>query len=140
MATISINPLDLDANLFIGVKIPLYFSDVSSFDMNNTTVEHIKTKLKNLIFTSEGERVMNPTFGCNFNRIIFEPNNSSEMEFYIDTHIREKISKWILEVTVDDIKIDTERLDSKAIDVLIIYSIIYEPEKKETMSFSINMG
>ena len=140
MATISINPLDLDANLFIGVKIPLYFSDVSSFDMNNTTVEHIKTKLKNLIFTSEGERVMNPTFGCNFNRIIFEPNNSSEMEFYIDTHIREKISKWILEVKVDDIKIDTERLDSKAIDVLIIYSIIYEPEKKETMSFSINMG
>jgi len=135
-----INPLDFDNNAFIGLKLPLFYSDNQSFNMNMVTVDHVKTKLKNLIFTQEGERVMNPTFGCDFNKVLFEQETGDNMVFYIESHIKDKIKTWIPEVEVQEVKINVDLYTQHAINVLIIYKIIYEPDTKENLSFTINMN
>jgi phage baseplate assembly protein W len=49
------------------------------FDVGHTAEvtqeEHIREMIKQVLFTSPGERVNQPTFGCGLLQLLFEPNN-----------------------------------------------------------------
>ena len=65
-----VNPLDLQKNIAIGVALP--FNAPGVFKSTYTTKDQIKSNLVNLLLTSVGERVMNPNFGCELKRFVFE--------------------------------------------------------------------
>jgi phage baseplate assembly protein W len=115
--TIRVNPLDLQKNIAIGVSLP--FNAPGVFYSTYTTKDQIKSNLVNLLLTSIGERVMNPNFGCELKRFVFEginENNISDLKISINN----SISLYIPEITVSSIDVISNK-DSNLIDITVSY-------------------
>jgi phage baseplate assembly protein W len=113
--TIRVNPLDLQKNIAIGVSLP--FS--KPFTSTYTTKDQIKSNLVNLLLTDVGERVMNPTFGCELKRFIFE-GITDENASLITESITNSINIFVPEVTVTNITV-IPNTDYNLIDINIDY-------------------
>ena len=115
--TIRVNPLDLQGNIAIGVALP--FNAPGVFKSTYTTKDQIKSNLVNLLLTDVGERVMNPTFGCNLKRFIFEGITENNID-NLKENLSDSIAVFVPEVSVTDI-IVVPNNDFNAIDLTINY-------------------
>ena len=113
--TIRVNPLDLQKNIAIGVSLPF----TKPFTSTYTTKDQIKSNLVNLLLTDVGERVMNPTFGCELKRFIFE-GITDENASLITESITNSINIFVPEVTVTNITV-IPNTDYNLIDINIDY-------------------
>jgi phage baseplate assembly protein W len=113
--TIRVNPLDLQKNIAIGVSLPFN----KPFNSTYTTKDQIKSNLVNLLLTDIGERVMNPLFGCNLKRFIFEGITETNIE-NLKANLLNSISIFVPEITVVEIAI-TPNVDYNLIDLSINY-------------------
>ena len=59
--------------------------------------EHIRDMIKQILFTSPGERVNRPTFGSGLNQLIFEPN-SVELISTVQFLVKGSLQEWLSEV------------------------------------------
>jgi hypothetical protein len=59
--------------------------------------EHIRDMIKQVLFTSPGERVNRPTFGSGLNQLIFEPN-SVELISTVQFLVKGSLQEWLSEV------------------------------------------
>jgi phage baseplate assembly protein W len=116
--TIRVNPLDLRKNIAIGVSLPFKGPFKSTF----TTKDQIKSNLINLLLTNKGERVMNPNFGCDIKRQLFE-TITNETEQKIINNIVEAVNTFIPEIQLLNIII-TPNADLNLMNVIIDYKII----------------
>jgi phage baseplate assembly protein W len=116
--TIRVNPLDLRKNIAIGVSLPFKGPFKSTF----TTKDQIKSNLINLLLTSKGERVMNPTFGCDIKNQLFQ-NITTALEQNIIDSIIESVNMFIPEVRLVNIEI-IPNTDLNQISITIDYRII----------------
>jgi phage baseplate assembly protein W len=131
--TIRVNPLDLRKNIAIGVSLP--FNGTGVFNKTYTTKDQIKSNLINLLLTDIGERVMNPNFGCNLRRFLFEGITNSNMEAVVAS-LGSSIATFIPEITVTDIQI-IPTTDSNTIDININYYLkISQTPDKVTVQFN----
>jgi phage baseplate assembly protein W len=117
--TIRINPLDLQKNTSIGVSLP--FNGQGVFNKTFTTRDQIKSNMVNLILTNKGERIMNPEFGADVRRSLFEQITDNTSTNITD-HIISAVSTFIPEVTLTNVDVTTIP-DSNTINVLIEYKI-----------------
>ena len=115
--TTRINPLDLQGNIAIGVALP--FNAPGVFKSTYTTKDQIKSNLVNLLLTDVGERVMNPTFGCDLKRFIFEGITESNIN-NLKESLANSIAVFVPEVSVTDIII-VPNTDFNTIDLTINY-------------------
>jgi len=113
--TIRVNPLDLQKNIAIGVSLPFNKPFTSTY----TTKDQIKSNLVNLLLTDIGERVMNPNFGCNLKRYLFE-NISDVNSEKIKNAVLSSVGYYIPEITVTSIAV-TPNTDYNSIDVSVNY-------------------
>jgi len=131
--TIRVNPLDLQKNIAIGVALP--FNGPGVFKSTYTTKDQIKSNLINLLLTDVGERVMNPNFGTNLKRFLFEGITNINNEALIDS-LNNSISIYIPEITVTDI-ILTPTTDSNLINLTINYYLnISQTPDQVTVQFT----
>jgi hypothetical protein len=100
--TIRVNPLDLQKNIAIGVSLP--FDGPGVFNSTYTTKDQIKSNLVNLLLTSIGERVMNPNFGTELKKFLFEGITDSNSEL-LKNSLLNSIAIYIPEITVTDIAV-----------------------------------
>ncbi len=87
--------------------------------------EAIRGKIIQVLFTTPGERVHQPTFGCGLFNLVFEPNNTllaSAMEFTVG----QALNRWLS----DDILVDATEV--KSVEETITIEIAYT--KKEDLS------
>jgi phage baseplate assembly protein W len=117
--TIRVNPLDLQKNIAIGVSLP--FNGPGVFNSTYTTKDQIKSNLVNLLLTSIGERVMNPNFGTELKRFLFEGITDSNLE-YIQNSVLNSIAIYIPEITVTSIIVQPNT-DYNSIDLNIDYKV-----------------
>jgi phage baseplate assembly protein W len=113
--TIRVNPLDLQKNIAIGVSLPFNKPFTSTY----TTKDQIKSNLVNLLLTDIGERVMNPNFGCNLKRYLFENINDVNSE-KIKNAVLSSVGYYVPEVTITSIAV-TPNTDYNSIDVSVGY-------------------
>ena len=64
------------------------------FESSYTTKEAVITNLKNLILTQKGERIMQPNFGTDIRKVLFENNTDDVRDLLINT-IDEDIKYWL---------------------------------------------
>jgi len=113
--TIRVNPLDLQKNIAIGVSLPFNKPFTSTY----TTKNQIKSNLVNLLLTDMGERVMNPNFGCNLKRYLFENINDVNAE-KVKNAVLSSVGYYIPEITVTSIAV-TPNTDYNSIDISVNY-------------------
>jgi len=131
--TIRVNPLDLQKNIAIGVSLP--FNGPGVFNSTYTTKDQIKSNLVNLLLTDIGERVMNPGFGCNLQRFLFEGITDSNLELLTE-NVANSIAIFIPEVTVKNI-IATPDTDYNLVSLTIEYVLnISQTPDQVTVQFN----
>ncbi len=117
--TTRINPLDLQKNISIGVSLP--FNGPGVFNKTYSTRDQIKSNMINLILTNKGERVMNPEFGSDVRRSLFE-QITDDLNTIISEKITTSVSIFIPEVTITNINVTTNP-DENTINVVVNYKI-----------------
>jgi phage baseplate assembly protein W len=117
--TIRVNPLDLQKNIAIGVSLP--FNGPGVFNSTYTTKDQIKSNLVNLLLTSIGERVMNPNFGTELKRFLFEGITDSNSEL-LKNSVLNSIAIYIPDITVTNIIVQPNT-DYNSIDLNIDYVV-----------------
>ena len=131
--TIRVNPLDLQKNIAIGVALP--FNGPGVFKSTYTTKDQIKSNLVNLLLTDTGERIMNPNFGTNLKRFLFEGITDNNLETLKD-NILNSILSYISEITVTNI-ILVPNTDNNLVDLTIEYYLnISQTPDQVTVQFT----
>ena len=102
-----IDPLDLEANIAVGVALPLANPKGGGFALNYTTLEQAKTNLRSLLKTNRGERYMQPLFGADLMSALFEPNTDDLIERLRDK-INEAVAQWLPYVSIKTFEISRE--------------------------------
>ena len=131
--TIRVNPLDLQKNIAIGVALP--FNGPGVFKSTYTTKDQIKSNLVNLLLTDTGERIMNPNFGTNLKRFLFEGITDNNLET-LKNNILISILNYISEITVTNIILVPDT-DNNLINLTIEYYLnISQTPDQVTVQFT----
>ena len=90
----------------------------------NNYAEHVEQLIKQVLFTSPGERINRPTFGCGLRRMVFAPNNTSGASLTQVT-VYGALETWLGSL------ISVEEVNVTAIDEKLEVSIVYILKAKQ---------
>ena len=126
---------DLNPDTFIGLKLPLGYSDSGYFNQTKTTLQQAKYNIINLIKTIPGERLGQPEFGSNLHTILFEPMNEDFSDLLEDA-VRTSIEKWLPYINIKRIKITMPNYDINRVNIAVDFGLSFEPDRFGTVSVS----
>ncbi len=128
------NLFDRD-DIALGVALP-FGPGRSNFKLNYTTLDQAKTNLVNLLLTHKGERYMQPDFGTNLRRFIFQPNTKS-LEEKVKSELLSAIRFWLPYIKVENIITDRsiENIDQYKINISLTFSVIDDIREFTTVTF-----
>ena len=121
----------------IGIGIALPFGPgVSDFKLNYTTLDQAKTNIVNLLLTHKGERFMQPDFGTDLRRFLFQPNNRV-LEGEVQNEIMDAIKYWLPYVKIENILVDKsiENIDQYRINITLTFSVMEDITEFTSVTF-----
>jgi len=104
--------------------ISVLFNGPNVFVQNTTTRENVKANLINFVLTNKGERIMDPNFGGDVRRILFDPTTNVDS---IIATLEEDINRYVPNVVVENISITTNP-DAYEASLTILYSIFNQSD------------
>lgn len=121
------NVTDIKENDYkvLGVSINETSDSNGAFAVNFTSINQAKSNLQNLILTRKGERLMQPEFGCDIWKIIFEPIIEGDIESKIENSILDAVNAWLPYLNIDTILFDYDDndIDTNKIQLEIQFSL-----------------
>ena len=75
-------------------KLPLFRDDLEGYALIKDYGELVAQNFKMLMFTSPGERIMDPRFGIGIKRFLFEQNHPTTHD-RVETRIRSQVNKYM---------------------------------------------
>lgn len=121
------NVTDIKENDYkvLGVSINETSTSNGAFAVNFTSINQAKSNLQNLILTRKGERLMQPEFGCDIWKIIFEPIVEGDIESKIEQSILDAVNTWLPYLNIDTILFDYDEndIDSNRLQLEIQFSL-----------------
>ena len=126
---------DLNPDTFIGLKLPMGYSDSGYFKQTKTTLQQAKYNIINLIKTIPGERLGQPAFGSQLHSILFEPMNEDFSDI-LETSIRESLAKWLPYINIKNIEITMPDYNINQVNITIDFGLSFEPDRFGTVSVS----
>lgn len=114
-----IHPLDLQPSKAVGVDLP--YTSPAVFNQTYQTKDAIKANLINYFLTNKGERYMNPNFGSNIRKLLFD-NITEERLDEIKTLVGEDIERYFPRVSPSEIQV-TSQPDTYLVTFYMSYSI-----------------
>ena len=97
-----------------------------------TADDHIRDLIEQVLFTSPGERVNRPTFGCGLNQLVFAPN-SPELAAATQFLVQGSLQQWLGDLVV----VDSAQVDSadSTLRVTISY-LVRRTQTRQTAVFT----
>ena len=90
-------PIGLDASL------PLQSNEAQGFYVLNETIkDNVKQKVKMLMLTAPGERVMIPEYGVGLRNFLFE----NDVEVDIIERIQEQVAKFLPDISIVSLEVN----------------------------------
>ena len=136
-----VNTQDLTNNDYkiLGIGINKRSDSSGIFAVNYTTIKQAKDNLVNLIMTKKGERVMQPDFGCDVHRVVFEPITEGETQDRIITYIEDAVAIWLPYIIINSVEFNNfeENIDNNKIDISIRFSLKINPNISEMIQISL---
>ena len=125
-------------DIALGVALP-FGPGLSNFKLNYTTLDQAKTNIINLLLTHKGERFMQPDFGTNLRRYLFQPNNN-QIQGELKTEIMDAISFWLPYVKVQTMTVDNsiENIDQYKINITLTFSVTEDITEFTSVTFKFN--
>jgi phage baseplate assembly protein W len=100
-----INPIDLLPDVAVGIMLPMTGEDGTLFKLSYTTQEQAISNLKNLLLTIRGERPMQPLFGTNIQKSLFEQMTPSLLN-NIERSVQNAIEYWLPYIILQNIELE----------------------------------
>jgi hypothetical protein len=115
----------------MNVDFPFHF-DARGRTASTTGDEHIRDMIEQLLFTSPGERVNRPDFGCRLRELVFAPN-SPELAAALQATLQAALQQWLGDI------IDVRDLDvtsrEATLQVVIQYAV-HGTHEQRTATFN----
>lgn len=115
----------------MNIDFPFHF-DRWGHTATTSYENHIRDLIEQLLFTTPGERVNRPEFGCGILSFIFSPN-SPELAAALQMTIAAAIERWLGDL------IDLNGLEVKSEDASLFITVQYEVQstgEEEIVTFS----
>ena len=135
---IRINPLDLNPDIAVGVKLPLTNGGGKTFNVSYTTLEQASTNLRSLLLTNEGERIMQPLFGCNLRKLVFEPMTDA-LKAKMKQIIQDKVKFWLPYLEINTLNITFEE-DLNYVGFELQFNFVDNKYDNGTITFKIDLA
>ncbi len=137
-----VNVVDLTENDYkvLGIGINTTSNSNGIFAVNYTTLTQAKDNLKNLILTRKGERLMQPEFGCDVWKVLFEQMDGNTIETSIESSILDAVSIWLPYLNIDTIVFDYDEndIDNHRIILDIKFSLVSNRNLSESIQITVN--
>lgn len=102
------------------IDFPLHV-DARGRTADTDQADHIRDMIEELLFTTPGERVNRPDFGCGLLDLVFEPN-SPELAAAIEVSAEGALQRWLGDViTVESLAVTA---DESTLRIEVSYRII----------------
>lgn len=135
-----VNVTDLVDNNYkvLGIGINRSSDSNGIFAVNYTTLAQAKDNLINLILTKKGERLMQPNFGCDVWKVLFEP--MVDIETALENSIISAVSIWLPYLNINEIVFDYDDndTDNNRIALDIKFSLTSNPNLTESVQINVN--
>lgn len=140
LGKVNVNDLSQNDYKILGIGVNRNSDSNGIFAVNYTTLKQSKDNLKNLILTHKGERIMEPEFGCDIWKLIFEQIDESLIETKIESSIIDAVSIWMPYITIDEIVFDYDNndIDNNKIFLDIKFSLTSNRNLSETLQINVN--
>lgn len=114
---------DTYADYAIGLAFPMQIGN-TAFSQTFTTIDQVGVNIQNLLLTTRGERIMQPTFGSNLGEVLFE-QETDNIASLIEDAITYALQVWLPYVSIHEIHIDTsnQSKDKNRVGITIIFAI-----------------
>lgn len=121
----------------LGIGINQSSNSNGIFSTNVTTLMQAKNNLINLILTKKGERLMQPDFGCDVWRVLFEPIDNIENS--IENAIVSAVSIWLPYLSINEIIFDYDDndIDTNRVSLDIKFSLTSNPSLSESVQINV---
>jgi phage baseplate assembly protein W len=126
---------DLNPDVFIGLQLPLGYSDTGFFKQTKTTFEQAKYNIINLFRTIPGERLGQPTFGSVLHEILFEPMNEDFTDIMQEA-IKRSLEIWLPYINIKNIEIVIPDYNINRVNIAIDFGLSFEPDRFEIVSIN----
>jgi phage baseplate assembly protein W len=123
--TVQTNPINLNKNITIGISLP--FNAPSAFRSTYDFKEQLKYNVINLLLTNKGERILNPNFGTDIRKQLFNQIEEDTYNALIDD-IRSTIELFIPQITIEKLEA-VPSYDQHIITINLTYRINISNEK-----------
>jgi len=134
-----VNVDDLVENNYkiLGIGINQSSDSNGIFSTNFTTLAQAKNNLINLILTKKGERLMQPDFGCDVWKVLFEPIDNIEVS--IENSIINAVSIWLPYLNINEIIFDYDDndIDTNRVALDIKFSLASNPALSESVQINV---
>ena len=112
-----------DGRRFLGLNQPIVNSQFGYFNPTITTKDRVQSNLKHLLLTNKGERIMQPNFGCDIYRTLFENIDNIELPFEtLKDRISDQIKLWMPYILLRYVGITVSDEDSNTVTVSVDYT------------------
>ena len=118
---------DFTPDVAVGIKLPLVGTSGQLFDLSYSTEAQVLSNLKNLLLTNKGERIMQPLFGTNIRKSLFN-QNVDDLREAISFEISEAINFWlpyvnIVKLMVDNVVASGPSMEEHGVAISLVVSI-----------------
>jgi hypothetical protein len=104
----------------MNIDFPFHF-DSRGRTAETTDDDHIRDMIEQVLFTSPGERVNRPTFGCGLLQILFQPN-SGELATATQFLVQGALQQWLSDlIRVEAVQVES---DDPALRVTVHYTVL----------------
>lgn len=124
-----IDPLDLQPRKAVGIDLP--FSGTGVFNPTYVTKDALKANLLNYFLTNKGERFLNPGFGSNIRKQLFD-NISEEKLKSIEIQVEEDLKIYFPKVITTTVNLASDP-DTNTIVFFLRYAISDSNIKDEVL-------
>lgn len=125
------------AQKYIGVTLPIRNGNTGMFEQSTSTFQQIRSNFKNLILTRKGERLMQPEFGTDLHRILFE-NITSDTLDNARLSVVESVNRWMPFLELVDFQAQTPvNNNPNRIDLQLTYRFRNNPNVLDAITVTV---
>ena len=135
---------DDDPDVRIGVNLPFTRDNKTGwFDQSFTTLDAAKSNLRNLLLTMKGERLMQPNFGTDLMKLVFEQDDGTLVDRIRETII-DAVEFWLPYLNLNTVEVndsvETDDMNFNRFNVKLVFSLKNVPDVYESITFTLEAG